>query len=196
MSRSVPEEIGAIPHWARVAFAARCARTMIALFQRFWPNANPARLESLQIAVGLSEQSAADGRAVDGLERAVTGTIMTAGAALMPVYGEKDKDEPYPTDENACYIASFVAKAAEWAAKAAQGGPTNSTIYALEAYTFSRDAADVAQAGEMLNRLHSECAALYRLAMKGQWLDRTPVPPSIFSLLPEQLASKPWWKLW
>jgi hypothetical protein len=111
MARSIANDMASLPHWARVAFAARCARQALPLFQRFWPHATPARQASLQTAIRLSEQSAADGRAAEGLNDAVIAAVVTAGAALVPVYGMPD-EEPCPADKNACHVASFAAKVA------------------------------------------------------------------------------------
>jgi hypothetical protein len=195
MARSVVDDMESLGHWARVAFAARCARNVLPLFQRYWPNATAERQESLQAAVRLAEQSAANGRTADGTNEAMIGAVAAAGAALMPVYGVAS-GEPVPADENACYIASFVAKVAEWAAKAAQGDASASANAALEALTFCRDAAHAAEAVEVLEQLQSDFAGLYRVATQGRWSDKTPVPPSVFGLLSDELSRKAWWRFW
>jgi hypothetical protein len=190
MSRSLAQDIGRLPHWARVAFAARCGRSALVLFRRLWPNAKPERPESLQTAVALAEQSAAAARPEPGLDRAGLDVVVTAGAALMPVY-EPDGEEPYPADENACHGASFAAKAAEWAAKAAQGAPAESEQAALEALSFASDAAHRAGAPELVGQLERDVAGLSRVAARGRWSDATSVPPSVFGLLTEEPARRP-----
>jgi hypothetical protein len=121
--------------------------------------------------------------------------VVTAGAALTPVY-EADDEEPYPDDENACHIASFAAKAAEWAVKSAQGSPAESKSGSMEAFTFACDAATRAGATEIVEQLESDLAGLYRVTVQGKWSDATPVPSSVFALLADEPSSKPWWKFW
>lgn len=196
MIRSVPDGIASLPHWARVAFAARCSRNVLPLFEQYWPGAAPRRLEALCTAIRLAEESAREGAAAEGLEDAIDGSIMTAGAALAPTYGMASGDEPVPPDDRACHIASFAAKSAEWAAKAAQEEPSESAYAALEAYTWARDVARSAEAVDVLARLQHDFAGLCRVAARGQWSDDTPVPPDVFELLAEAPPAKRWWVFW
>jgi hypothetical protein len=196
MVRSVPEDIASVPHWARVAFAARCSRNVLPLFEQYWPGATPRRLEPLRTAIQLAEQSAQEGGSAAGLEEAVVASVMTAGAALLPTYTGFSIDEPVPTDEHACHIASYVAKSAEWAAKSAQEKPSGSAHAALEAYTWARDAAHSSEAVDVLTRLQDDFTGLCRVAARGRWSDNTPVPPCVFSLLAKEPPEKPWWAFW
>ena len=195
MARSVVDDIESLPHWARVAFAARCARNAMPLFLRFWPTATVQRQQYLAKAICLAEQSAAEGRRVDGLKAAEINAIRTAGVAILPLYGLGSK-ESLPVGENACLIASFVAKVAEWAAKAPQEGVSASAHAALEAYTFCRDAGQAAKAVVILRQSQTDLASLYRVAKKGRWSDNTSVPPAVFDLLAEEMPGKPWWQFW
>lgn len=68
-----------LPHWTRVAFAARCARRVQPLFAEAWPDATPGRVEAVERAIVLAEQSAAEQMACDGLKDAVLGAVMAAG---------------------------------------------------------------------------------------------------------------------
>src|SRR5437868_5117560 len=45
------EEIGELPRWAQIAFAARCARRVLPLFVRNWPDAPREYLTRLARAV-------------------------------------------------------------------------------------------------------------------------------------------------
>ena len=195
MARSVLEDIESLPHWARVAFAARCGRNAMPLFRRFWPNAQQEREESLEHALHLAEQAAAKGRVVEGLKAARIQAVITAGVALRPVYGMAG-EEPGPVGEKACHIASFVAKVAEWAAKAAQDDSGASANAALEAYTFCRDAADTAEAVDLVEQLPVELTALCRVAARGRWSDNTSVPPSVFASPIDGARLRPWWRFW
>jgi hypothetical protein len=53
------EEIGKLPRWARVAFAARCARRALPLFKKHWPEATTKRVGVLEGAIHVSELTAA-----------------------------------------------------------------------------------------------------------------------------------------
>jgi len=72
-------EIAKLPRWAQVAFAARCARRVLPLFSRNWPNAPKDYVTKLCYAVEVGERSAA--RAGAGEDWAPA-----AGALLCAVY--------------------------------------------------------------------------------------------------------------
>ena len=173
----------------------RCARHVLPLFHHFWPDAKAERVEAVEQAIHLAEQSAAEGRPADGLEAAVLNGVMTAGAALMRVY-DMPCNEPTPTGEKAATVASTAAKAAENAAGAAKATPEESARVAFEAYGFARDAADAAGAMEILDRIRRDFEHVRRVATRGRWNDRTPVPASVFDLLSDEERSKPWWRFW
>jgi hypothetical protein len=106
-------------------------------------------------------------------------------------------DEWAPTESHAAAVATYAAKAVEWAAKAAAGPPGDSVQAALEAYTWARDAAHAAEAVEILTTLHVELRSLHRVARRGRWTDQTPVPPSVFDTLvsgDEDRGSR--WRFW
>src|SRR5580704_17678608 len=105
----VPRAIDAIPHWARVAFAARCARQVLPLFRQAWLDAEDRHSTALEKAIGLAEQSAAAAAAEQGLNEAVVGPIMAAGASLRRVLGVPLQSASAPPDEETAYIASFTA---------------------------------------------------------------------------------------
>lgn len=193
MSRSAVDIVRSLPHWARVAFAARCARAVRPLFEAAWPDAISKRGAALDAATSLAEQSACDGLAAEGLESAAAGATITAGGALVGVYGFKSYGDPLPATDHAGYIASFAAKVAEYAAKAADAGPSGSAAAAIHAYSLARDTTDRAEAVAILDRLHADLASLRRVASRGRWTDDTPVPPDVFDLLEDD---KPWWAFW
>jgi hypothetical protein len=113
------------------------------LFQDTWPSATVRRRQSLVVATDLAEKSAAEAAAPEGLHDAIIEAVMTAGAALFPVYG-LPCEEPVPPNAGACEIAAFAAKTAEWAAKAAGETPAKSAEAALEAFGFTRQVAEAA----------------------------------------------------
>ncbi|MCZ7633848.1 hypothetical protein FBT69_05385 [Synechococcales cyanobacterium CNB] len=64
------EYLQALPRWARVAFAARCARRVQPLFAHFRQKAPKEHIEAVDTAITLTERSAADARAVAPTARA------------------------------------------------------------------------------------------------------------------------------
>jgi hypothetical protein len=194
-ARSIVDDIESLPHWARVAFAARCARRVLPLFRDAWPDAAAGRLASLITAVELAERSAAAAAPDGGSEDVVIEAVATAGAALMPTYG-MPLEEPAPSDEAACYVASFASKVAEWSARAALGDAAESGNAALEAFGFVRQVAEAAANEVVVASLESDVEVLSRVAARGGWGDQTPVPASVFALLSEGVPEKPWWRFW
>ncbi|HEY7330802.1 MAG TPA: DUF4375 domain-containing protein [Gemmataceae bacterium] len=182
--QTVGDLICSLPHWARVAFAARCGRSVWPLFTANWPDASPKRRQAVTRALELAELSAAGARAADGLEDAVTNAVVAAGGAMMGLYGfffDKEDDEPRPPDGNAAVIASFVARAAEHAADAANKPPAESAHFALEAFTWVRQA--VGDESQIIETLWRELRQLERVARRGGWSDQTPVPSNVWDLL-------------
>jgi uncharacterized protein DUF4375 len=179
--REEPLWTAQVPHWARVAFAARCARAALPFFTANWPNAQKKRRQALEKAIALAEQSAAAGQPADGLKDAKMNATITAGAALIGIYGfefPQDKEEnDAPDDGNAAAIASAVAKAAEYAAEAARSSPNESAAAAISAWISACDAAN--KGPEFRGALQDYFDMLFQLASEGHWTDDTPVPPEV-----------------
>lgn len=179
--------VSALPHWARVAFAARCGRRVWPLFSANLPNALPQRKQAVLRALELAEMSAASARPAEGLEEAVGNALQTAGAAMLAMYGitvedeEEDEDEPLPQDGNASLIAAFAAKTAEKAAETANCSPEKSADLALEAFGFARQTAG--DTSDSIQTLWQEFMQLERVARRGGWTDQTPVPANVWDLL-------------
>ena len=182
MRRKNPKRVSTIddlPHWARVAFAARCARRVLPLWTRSWPRSPEEHPNAVRLAIELAEQSAAEGRAAEGLDSAIMHAVMAAGAALMgDAYGLIS--EP-PENALAGTIAASVAKVAEHAAKAARTLDDQSLLSTLQALSFAADAA--ADETEILNDIREDFERLFRVAKRSQWKDRTKVPTEIWSML-------------
>src|SRR5262249_9562454 len=114
--------IADLPHWARVAFAAYCARRVFAFFDAAWPNALPERRVAVERATTLAEQCAAAGRRCGDVETAANGTVQVAGAAsLFALHGIRvpGDDEPHPPDGNSAVVVGRIAHSAGNAARAA-----------------------------------------------------------------------------
>jgi hypothetical protein len=130
-------EIRLLPRWARVAFAARCARRVLPLFAKAWPDVPFFFSEAVRIAVETAEQMAALGdqpyadAAIDAA-RAATAAIHAAARAA------------YAADA-AAYAADAAAYAADAAARAADADARAADADA-KAAARAADAADAADA--------------------------------------------------
>ncbi len=72
------EQVESLPRWARVAFAARCARRVAPLFRKFWPDAPLEFDAKLEMAVSTAEKSAGQaGRDING------GEVTTPASAII-----------------------------------------------------------------------------------------------------------------
>jgi len=176
--------VASLPHWARVAFAARCGRSVWPLFTANWPDARAESRQAVTRALELAEMSAASARSVEGLDKAQLNACVAAGGAMMGLYGftfDREDEEPFPPDGNAALIASLAARTAEEAAKTAQNPPRDSVDSALEAFAFARQAAG--ESSDLVETLWRELMQLQRVARQGEWTDQTPVPPNVWELL-------------
>jgi hypothetical protein len=171
-----------LPHWARVALAAPCARQVFPLLAQHWPGIPSKRSNAVRRAIDLAEQAAAEGRAVEGLKDAGLHAVMTAGAALAS-RDEFAQGESRPENAYSGTIASFVAKAAEKAAESARTDADDSLLAAMEAWDFATNAAASAEEGSMAEKLTEDFLKLSRTAARGKWTDRTKVPAEIWSML-------------
>jgi hypothetical protein len=115
----IQHQIRQLPYWARVAFAARCARRVLPLFTRFWSAADVAHQQALERAIRLVEESASTAHAADGLVDAGGGAVGAASAAgSRTIYHRPLEREPAPKaprGERAARIAAYAAHTAEWA---------------------------------------------------------------------------------
>jgi hypothetical protein len=164
-----------LPHWSRVAFAARCARRVRPLFEEAWPDAAAIRKEAVDRAIVLAEHCAAKGQSVGELKQAVLGALMAAGQAQIPHLFPiaNDNSEAPPLDRESAVVASLSAKVAEKAAEAARSKPSESVQPVHEAFYFALDAIRAAGRLGLVEVLEADFVALVDLAPK-----------------------KPWWRFW
>lgn len=172
-------DVAQLPHWARVAFAARCARLVQPLFIENWPNARPERHDAVARAIMLAEQSAAAGRRMPELKEAIMQATIAAGAASMALYGfPMENREPLPPDGNTGTVAAHVAKVAENAARAAAEAPPDSIEPTRAALSFARDL--VGTSSELQRTFDNDFGRLCDLAIVNGWTDQTPVLTSVW----------------
>lgn len=164
--------LASLPHWKRVAFAARCARRVQPLFEKYWPLAPAKYGNAVRQAIDLTEQSVADASPAPGLHDAVVQAAVTVGAAFAFLPGVFD-EEPRPRNAHEGGIASFAAKAAQRAAEAAEANPEESAHKAFEAWNFARAAAGNAGQTEIAEQLDLVLAQLRPVADDSSNLERS-----------------------
>lgn len=188
-----------LPHWARIAFAARCARRVMFLYREHWPRTPEKYPNALSKAVALAEQSASAGEQVEGLKEASLGAMLAAGAPMATVYGFPHAD-PTLGDGNEASLVSTVANSARSAVDAARKLPDDSEFEAMQAWGFARSALETTENHDALSELYGEFVALKRLARRLGWTHHTVVPLGIFDRLDEidedEEERPPWWKFW
>ena len=156
------EEIGKLPRWAQVAFAARCARRVQPLFKAEWPDAPAEQVEAVERAIRAAEESAAC---------AASGTAYVSGAA------------------DVCSVASSSVASAAAAAYGAAAYPDDvpasasaSDVYA--ACVSARGAVlGTLEEGRVLRAMRADLDKLKTPAKEEGWTDETPVPPEFFGPL-------------
>jgi Domain of unknown function (DUF4375) len=191
--------IADLPRWARVAFAARCARMVFPFFHEFWPDAIQEHVDGVNEAIIQAAKAAAIAQATPEVKQAEGMAGLAAGTALsISLYGYPNEDsEPGPPDGNAASSACQVIKAAEHAAAAAGADNKESCVRdATQSYAYARGMA-LDMAPELFDQMARDFRSLQRAARRGHWTDRTPVPQSVFtSTDDDDEPPRPWWKFW
>lgn len=159
------DEIAKLPRWARVAFAARCARRVLPLFltNRPFPSENRYSAQDPQWSLSQAELSAA-----------------TASSRVTSVSGYTEAASHIYEDENpADEAAHNSANSAAYAA--ADAGDNSRPLRTFFAMNYA------ARAAQGSARLFAVCRRdfdlLTRLASTYGWTDDTPVPPEVFGPL-------------
>ncbi|HEV3385202.1 MAG TPA: hypothetical protein VG097_10310 [Gemmata sp.] len=184
MTLPTEDELVRLPRWARVAFAARCARRVLPLFPFRWPDAPTNYVATLTWAVEVGERSAANAGAVDDWAPpagalacaafvcdAVTNANRDHARAIEVIKGTidavskfKDKDENiYDPHIGAIFhaITSHVI-----------GAIANHFATSQESYD-----TEIPKIQAIIRR---DFDAVARLASSQMWTNDTPVPISVF----------------
>ncbi len=168
------EEIAELPRWARVAFAARCARRVLPLFEHFWNDAPRRAIESLKWALDVPEGIAATG----------TGLDYEAGGAAGEAAVLDRMATPYGT---ACYTAAAISFAGDAAVIELNSEQS------LDVGQAARSAVDAAQPIQNVTPpIRRDFDHIARLAEWQKWDDDTPVPPEVFGPLWPEGLPKGW----
>ena len=162
------EEIAALPKWARVAFAARCARRVVPLCRAGGYGGSKETVKAVAHTVALAEQSAAAAAAASDAvanPNPPSRAIAAAHAA-----------DPARNGERVAYEPGFAAAAAAYAAYAAAHAPY--ATHAADAAALAGRAAVIL--GTTQEALAKDLLHLGDRARSEAWTDDTPVPPWVF----------------
>lgn len=180
------EEIASLPRWARVAFAARCARRVQPLFVHEWPNALQKEIDNVDRVITLAESSAASHNNASEFS---TGTPGISTSTEYTTYSAYSADSAAASAASA-YSVDFADSAIASAYSAARDA--YSAIFAFASTTNAGIRTDF----ELLKGL-ARGEPNMRATVLGQsrftdqddtrvvgysnsWTDDTPVPPEIF----------------
>lgn len=158
------------PRWARVAFAARCVRRMQRMLTEFAPRIPLSELDGIDQAITLAEQSAAEGRTVEG-------TADVAMAALQRAQGQVAVGRRPDADAHGVpqwdTLRYLIGNAAAQAAQAAINGNPRA---AFDAYENATHAAIALRSSRLLDGMRRDFRQVDILAAQENWTEETPVP--------------------
>ncbi len=167
------EEIAKLPRWARVAFAARCARRVLPLYRHY--RSHPEHrifIQDPEWSVRIAEESAANGRSH-------TDASIGYEEAASVVYEDEN-----PADEAAHNATNAAAYAA------ADAGDNNRPARAWFAMNYALAASKPLVAISSLVRRDFD--QLAQVGCAKHWDDSTPVPPEVFGPLWPEGPPKGW----
>ncbi|MBC8874464.1 MAG: tetratricopeptide repeat protein [Planctomycetes bacterium] len=159
-----------LPHWACVAFAARCVRRAWYAIRKRNAGASMLPPHAIENAVALAEYSARTGQPRVGADE-------TAKAALMAGGPAQDMQH--------------VAGAAAQAALAVAEGPEGSEKGAFLAFTESVELVRLLDDVEMLQSLRADLELLLERCRKENWNSKTPIREDLFPPVDQPLKRAP-----
>lgn len=164
------DEIARLPRWAIVAFAARCARRALPLFQSGWPGASEMYVQAIERAVGMAEMSIAERGA-----KADAAAIRHAAYAADRAAADAFAAAAFTTTP-----AVGAARAAQLAANAAANATDNRDNAEDNPAIAASTGRVAASAGVAVAEIRSDFDRLVRAAARDRWNKNTSVPPSFF----------------
>jgi hypothetical protein len=164
-------EIELLPQWARVAFAARCARRVLPLFRNFWRDAHELHSAALNNAIVFTEFTASVAKAAKDTTYATAYAVGVARAA-------QDAHAP-KTAHDIIYAAVYAAGTVTNTTKATLA--TTSVSYAAAVCAATTNAAPIIS--NLIRPIRSDFETVYDMSRASHWTDDSPVPPSVFGPL-------------
>lgn len=163
------EEIEQLPRWAKLAFAARCARRVLPLFTKYWPDAPKEHVDELAYAVEIAEKNASI------------------------AFGITDAQAETAESDEASFLYDAVQDAAIAATKDAKADSRSSHVAYTVLYAFTENSftenssrADISAAAadkSSISSIRSDFTRIWNASRQNKWTDDTPVPPSVFGPL-------------
>lgn len=182
---SIENGIAKLPHWARAAFYANCARVVLPLWENAWPDSPTEFQQGVEQAVLLAELCAAQGEAVGDQKTAASLAVQAAEAAAAADPKKRMGGAPPADPVTAVNIAVTAACALDFIAGDAEA----------DAYEFAKSAVESAGRLDLIEMVQEHFSQVKRLAREAGWTDKTPVPPEVFR--PDfESRGKSWWKRW
>ncbi|MDB5308609.1 MAG: hypothetical protein JWO38_2811 [Gemmataceae bacterium] len=165
-------DVAALPRWARVAFAARCARRVERILPEVAPQAAPDELEGIAQAVRLAEDSATTGKAVRGTAEASSQAFTLA---------ERAKSSPRVNGKaKATSLSSLLRGTIESVAgTAAQAAEEDNPAIVFDAYLMAAQAGHALSSTSLLEGMLWDFEYLKTKSREESWTDETPVAPSV-----------------
>ena len=173
------EEIAKLPLWAQVAFAARCARRALPVFE-VWEGATPQQIESLKWQVENAESTIPNTSYPD--RRSALAVALNGEDDLSDAYGAvknaaHDAPKAYVYATAATAAAAAYTAAAYAAAKAADSTTPNAAMAVINT---TYEAAYAAAKAATAKAVRADFDRLTSAARRESWTDDTPVPPEFF----------------
>lgn len=177
MSQPSHRIVESLPHWAKVAFAARCARRIQPFFIHFWPNAPAEHVTNVDDAISLAEKAARD---ADDRPIARRADYTAAIAAHGPDHADVRDG------------AVAVARAAALAAHAVKSDAHLEAFDAQEAALEAALASSPTHYDATRTASERDLARLRQAAEENGWTDDTPVPSDILGPLWHDRVPEGW----
>jgi hypothetical protein len=185
---SIPEKgkIDKLPHWARVAIAARCARRLQPLLGRVWTNVSQEDIETIESAISAIENAAVNARTIDDTEKLTDDILCVLKNFTSYAKSQKVRRENHPGYY--CIQVAFCAMKSV--------DETNVGYRAWEACDCCEKIGDLCYgSGYKDNLLRHIFWDLQNLKTQSSQCNSTPVPQGLFGPLWDQDKEPDWDKV-
>ena len=175
-----------LPHWASVAFSARCAEHMIPILDDVWPNRDDQNHSMFSTALDAAQTSARNGKLIPNYPDIGTSITMLAGSITLAKRGLFESDGLPPNTEHWTLIeniATVFAKTSE----TAFAPPNQSHEIAIEGFAWAQEVASDNQ--RLIKQMHEELETLLQCSLN--WKNRTAVEWNGQQWVGR--TSSPWW---
>ncbi|MCI0704682.1 MAG: hypothetical protein L0241_26805 [Planctomycetia bacterium] len=170
-------EVEKLPRWAAVAFAARCARRVLPVFQQMLPAEASDKAKIVEDAVIAVELCAATA------SEAISDNVYSSAVAALDFFASRNDADAANVSANAIFAALDSAKVGKAATLATCAADDATRVILL---TSSHP--------QNLLVIRRDFERLRKLAKKHNWTDQTPVPPEMFGAMWPKTRAPKWAK--